>query len=209
MSAEQTIPILLYHKIGRPPPGALVRGQYVSPGLFRRHLSYLRDHGFESISLSDVVRSERPLPSRPVAITFDDGYQCLYEQAFPALEELGFGGTVFLVAGALGASNTWEQAVGDVAEPLLELGQVREMQAGGIEVGSHTVGHPHLTALSPEEARREIVDSRRQLEDSLQAPCLSFAYPYGDWDARVRDLVAEAGYEAACTTRRGAARPDG
>ncbi|UCC67889.1 MAG: polysaccharide deacetylase family protein [Armatimonadota bacterium] len=206
MSAEPAIPILLYHKIGRPPRGARVRGHYVSPGLFRRHLTYLRGQGYESIPLAQVVGSDRPLPALPVVITFDDGYRCLYEQALPVLAEFGFGATVFLVAGALGDTNTWEQAVGDVAEPMLELRQIREMQEADIEFGSHTMGHPHLTALPEEAARREVVESRRNLEDSLQAPCLNFAYPYGDWDARVRDLVAEAGYEAACTTRRAAAR---
>jgi peptidoglycan/xylan/chitin deacetylase (PgdA/CDA1 family) len=207
MTAEQTIPILLYHKIGRPPRGALVAGHYVSPGLFRRHLAYLKGRGYESLSLPDVVRTDRALPPRPVAITFDDGYRCLYEEAFPALQEFGFGAAVFLVAGALGGTNAWEQAAGDVSEPLLELGQIREMQKGGIEFGSHTMGHPHLTALGTEDARREIGESRRRLEDSLCTPCRSFAYPYGDWDARVRGLVAEAGYEVACTTRRAAARP--
>lgn len=207
MTAELTIPILLYHKIGRPPRGARVAGHYVSPGLFRRHLAYLKGRGYESVSLPDVVRTDRALPPLPVGITFDDGYRCLYKEAFPALQEFGFGAVVFLVAGALGGTNAWEQAVGDVAEPLLELGQIREMQEGGIEFGSHTMGHPHLTALATEEARREIAESRRRLEDSLCAPCRSFAYPYGDWDARVRGLVAEAGYEVACTTRRAAARP--
>lgn len=206
MSADNTIPILLYHKIGRAPPGALVRGHYVSLGMFRRHLAYLKDRGYESISLSDVVRSDRPLPFRPVVITFDDGYRCLYEEALPALVEFGFGAVVFMVAGALGGANTWEQAVGDVAEPLLGLEQMREMQTAGIEFGSHTMGHPHLTALPREKARREIVESRRLLEDRLEAPCRSFAYPYGDYDAGVRELVDEAGYEAACTTRRAAAR---
>jgi len=206
MSAEQTIPILLYHKIGRPPRGARVRGQYVSPGLFRRHLAYLRDHGYQGISLLEVARQERDSPPLPVVITFDDGYRCLYEEAFPALVEFGFGGMVFVVAGSVGGTNTWEQAVGDAAEPMLEVGQIREMREGGMEFGSHTMGHPRLTSLSPSAARREIGDSRKRIEELVGAPCSAFAYPYGDWDAGVRELVAEAGYEAACTTRRAAAR---
>jgi len=203
MDAEPTIPILLYHKIGRPPRGARVAGQYVSPGLFRRHLAYLKAHEYESISLLEVVRPARPLPPRPVVITFDDGYRCVYEHAFPALVERGYGATVFLVAGALGGTNTWEQ---DAEEPLLGLSELEEMRAGGIEFGSHTLTHPHLTALSSKEAAREIAESRARLEEALGCRCLSFAYPYGEWNERVRELVAEAGYEAACTTRRAAAR---
>ncbi len=206
MSAETPIPSLLYHKIGRPPRGARVPGQYVSPGLFRRHLAYLKGHGYQGISLPEVVRPDCPLPPLPVAITFDDGYRCLYEEAFPALAEVGFGALVFLVAGAFGGANTWEQAVGDVAEPLLDLGRIREMQQAGIQFGSHTMGHPRLTELPPDAARREILESRSRIEDLLQTPCRAFAYPYGDWDAPVRQFVAEAGYEVACTTRRAAAR---
>lgn len=202
MEREPRVPILLYHKVGRPPRGARVPGQYVSPGLFRKHLDYLAKHGYASLSLLDLVQKDRPLPPRPIAITFDDGYRCLYQEAFPLLAEAGFTATVFLVAGALGASNLWEQAVGDVAEQMLDLPEVREMRAGGIEFGSHTLSHAHLTELREEEARREIADSRARLAEALGEPCRTFAYPYGEWNARVKDLVAEAGYEAACTTVR-------
>jgi len=206
MAPDVAIPILLYHKIGRPPRGARVPGQYVSPKLFRRHLSYLGSKGHQTVSLLSVAERDCPIPARPLVITFDDGYRCIYEEALPALHEHGFSATVFLVAGALGGSNVWEQARGDVAEALLGLAEVQKMRVAGIEFGSHTLTHARLTALAPEEAAREIADSRARLEDALGAPCLSFAYPYGGWNAQVRSLVAEAGYRVACTTRRAAAR---
>jgi peptidoglycan/xylan/chitin deacetylase (PgdA/CDA1 family) len=206
MSADRAIPILLYHRIGDPPRGARVAGQYVSAALFRRHLSYLRRRGYETVSLIAIAERRCSLPARPVAITFDDGYRCLHEEALPALSEHGFSATVFLVAGAAGGTNTWEQAVGDVAEPLLGLSEMREMKEAGVEFGSHTLTHPHLTALPADVTAREIADSKARIEDLLGAPCRSFAYPYGDWNSAVRDLVAEAGYEVACTTQRAAAR---
>jgi len=209
MSADRIVPmpILLYHKVGRPPAGARVPGQYVSPGLFRKHLAHLKQAGYAPVSLLDLAWPT-PLPERPLAITFDDGYRCLHEHALPALREHGFTASVFLVVEGIGKTNTWEQAVGDVAEPILGLDEIRAMQAAGVEFGSHTLTHPHLTALAPEVAAREITESRARLEDLLGAPCLSFAYPYGDWDARLRDLVERAGYRVACTTRRAGVRPE-
>jgi len=206
MTKEPPIPILLYHKIGRPARGSRRPGQCVSTRLFRRHLAYLARYGYECISLLDVVRADRARPPRPVVITFDDGYRCLYEHALPALAELGWTATVFLVADGLGGTNAWEQAAGDVEEPLLGLAEIQEMRAAGLEFGSHTRSHPRLTELSEAEARAEIADSRARLAEALGAPCDSFAYPYGDWNPQVRDLVEEAGYQAACTTHRAAAR---
>jgi peptidoglycan/xylan/chitin deacetylase (PgdA/CDA1 family) len=142
-----------------------------------------------------------------MVITFDDGYQCLHEHALPALVESGFTATVFLVANGIGRTNYWETAIGDVEEPMLTTPQIAEMRQAGLEFGSHTLNHPHLTALSPAEAAREIGDSRQALADLLGEACQSFAYPYGDWNRSVRDLVAAAGYTLACTTVRAAARP--
>lgn len=207
MSRESTIPILLYHKIGDPPRGARGPGHYVSPGLFRRHLSYLHRRGYQSISLLEAVRRPPELPARPVVITFDDGYRCLHEHALPTLAEHGFTATVFVVTGGMGRVNYWEVAAGDVEEPMLGRMEIAEMQRAGLAFGSHTLNHPHLTALPAAEAVREITDSKKLLEETLGEPCRSFAYPYGDWNQQVRDLVAEAGYEAACTTVRAAARP--
>jgi peptidoglycan/xylan/chitin deacetylase (PgdA/CDA1 family) len=208
-NARPSIPILLYHKIGRPPRGARVPGHYVSPRLFVRHLDYLLRHGYSTISLLDVqaVSGRRPPIPRPVVITFDDGYECLYEHALPALSERGMTATVFLVTSGIGGSNVWEQAVGDVAEPMLSLSEIAEMREQGLEFGSHTLSHAHLTLLSEADAQHEISASRHALEQALGERCRTFAYPYGEWNQRVRDMVQQAGYEVACTTVRAAALP--
>lgn len=208
MPDKWAIPILLYHKIGDPPPRARVPGQYVSAKLFRKHLAHLVGQGYESVSLAGLAEPDRPLPAKPIAITFDDGYQCLYRDAFPALREHGFTATVFLVVEGIGGVNFWETAVGDVEEAMLTAEQIREMQAAGIEFGSHTLTHPHLTALSLGVAAREVAESRQRLQHLLGRDCSAFAYPYGDWSPEVRGLVAEAGYRVACTTRRAAARAE-
>jgi peptidoglycan/xylan/chitin deacetylase (PgdA/CDA1 family) len=205
MSREKRIPILLYHKVGRPPRGARVPGHYVSPALFRRHLEYLRRLGYESLS-AETLLSAQPLPAKPVVITFDDGYRCLHELALPALAECGFQATVFLVTTGIGGTNYWEAAVGDVPEPMLGPVEIAELRAAGVSFGSHTLSHRHLTELSDQEVRTELGESRARLAELLETPCRTLAYPYGDWDLRVRDLAAEAGYEVAFTTARAAAR---
>ena len=206
MAADPLTPILLYHKLGRPPQGARVPGHYVSPARFRRHLDYLIARGYTAIPLLDLVQAERPLPPRPVVITFDDGYRCLHEHALPALAERGLPATVFAVAGQVGGMNVWEQAIGDVAEPMLSLAEMREMEAAGIEFGSHTLNHVRLSAVDADETWRELVESRARLEELLGRPCRSLAYPYGDWSPRVRELTEKAGYQVACTTVKALAR---
>jgi peptidoglycan/xylan/chitin deacetylase (PgdA/CDA1 family) len=206
MAPHAPVPILLYHRLGTPPRGARVPGQYVSPRRFRRHLAFLRARGYHSLPLLALATPEAALPPKPVVITFDDGYAGLHRHALPALTELGFQATVFMVAEGIGGLNSWETAIGDVEESMLSLAQLQEMRQAGVEIGSHTLRHPHLTALPPAQMAQEIGDSRRRLEDQLGTPCLSFAYPYGDWNRTARDLVEKAGYRVACITRRAVAR---
>ena len=84
---------------------------------------------------------------------------------------------------------------------------VRRWLAGGQRIGSHTCTHPKLTELSPEQAREEITASKKKLEDWFGVPVLDFCYPSGDWNPRIADLVREAGYRSACTTRWGLNTP--
>jgi peptidoglycan/xylan/chitin deacetylase (PgdA/CDA1 family) len=73
---------------------------------------------------------------------------------------------------------------------------LRALAERGVEIGSHTISHPHLTQLDDDELRRELVESRERLEDGLGRPCRFVAYPYGDDDARVHEAARAAGYEA-------------
>ena len=212
MAVPYGIPILLYHRLGRPQGRSIVGGQYVSAGLFRKHMNYLVKAGYRSVSLTQVVGYMRKgvlRTPKPVAITFDDGYLSLYEHALPVLCECGLSATVFLTTDFVGKTNEWEQAVSDVCEPMLGIRQIEEMVASGIEMGSHTCGHVHLAGVSRSQAWREIAASKHRLEDMLGRPCLWFAYPYGEYTPEVRDLVDAAGYEGACSTLRVANRPGG
>jgi peptidoglycan/xylan/chitin deacetylase (PgdA/CDA1 family) len=128
------------------------------------------------------------------------------DSAYPILKELGIPATVFVVAGAIGETNEWDQQVGDCVEDILTADELRELDAVGFEIASHTMTHAHLIDLMDEGLKAEIYDSKRVLEDILQKPVPGFSYPYGEWDSRVRDTVIQAGYEYSVGTMKGVIR---
>jgi peptidoglycan/xylan/chitin deacetylase (PgdA/CDA1 family) len=78
----------------------------------------------------------------------------------------------------------------------------------GLDIGAHTLTHPALAQLDPAAARQEIVSSKKMLEDLAGRPVRHFCYPYGSWNAQVRDMVIEAGYETACIVGGGYNSPE-
>lgn len=201
------LPILLYHKLGPRPRGARLKGLYVSQELFARQLAELRAAGFRTAALPGRAHPAAGAPRR-IVLTFDDGCANVLQFGLRLLAEHQFHAIQFLVAGRLGGANDWDTAQGEVPVPLMDKAQVREWLAAGHRIGSHTVNHPWLTRLDPARAREEIAASKKMLEDTFGLAIEHFCYPYGDWNARVRDLVAEAGYLTACTTEPGINLPD-
>jgi peptidoglycan/xylan/chitin deacetylase (PgdA/CDA1 family) len=200
------LPILTYHKLGPRPARVRLKGMYLSRRLFERQLDELVREGFRSVSLS---QAGEPVSggAAAVTLTFDDGFQNVLEQGLPALTRCGFRAIQFLLPDLLGRTNEWEQAEGEVTERLMDAAAVRDWLDAGQEIGSHTRTHPWLTRIPLAMAREEITASRKQLEDRFQVSVRHFCYPYGDWNEAVRDLVAGAGYETACTTDAGLNRP--
>ncbi len=201
---EQGNPVLTYHKLGPRPARVRIKGLYLSQELFARQLQELQAVGYTSGSLEACAG---PVLGRKIVLTFDDGYVNVLRYGLAPLAQTGFRAIQFLVSGLLGRGNEWDGPLGEAPEPMMDAGQVREWQSAGHEIGSHTRTHPFLTQLPPDQAREEITSSRKELEDLFGRPILHFCYPYGDWNERVRDLVAEAGYKTACTTDPGINRP--
>lgn len=197
-----TIPILMYHKVAPVNQRSTLKGHYVSPRLFARQMAALCARGYEVAPLSRLFAGD--LSDRSVVITFDDGYENYFTHALPVLVRYGFPATVFLVANAIGRTNAWDANEGDVEERLMDLRQIREAQAAGTEFGSHTLDHVDLISATPDEAWRQISESRRVLEERLEMPVSSFCYPYGRKTEAIRDMVGRAGYRLACSTEKGA-----
>ncbi len=139
-----------------------------------------------------------------VHATFDDAFRSS-ATVFPDLHRLGVSIQIFVCTkyALVGAPLAIPELAGDDPNQLATMNwdELREHAARGIAIGSHTVSHPHLTALSDEELRSELNESRREIEDRLRRPCDDLAYPYGEHDARVRAAARAAGYGRAFALR--------
>ncbi len=196
------IPALTYHKLGPRPSGVKLKGLYVGEKLFAQQLAELREAGFSTPPLAEMFPVKGNF-QKQIAITFDDGFSNVLRYGLKPLAENKFYAIQFLVADLLGKTNEWDARSGEAQEPLMDAPQVHEWLAAGHEIGSHTLTHPHLTRLSPAQARDEIFTSKKKLEDLFDRPIEHFCYPYGDWNKSIYDLVAEAGYKTAFTTISG------
>jgi len=206
--------VLCYHSIHPTLPFASA-----TPEVFRQHLRWLRTH-CEVVPLTALAArarsggGERPL----VAITFDDGYEDNYSYAFPLLREAGFSATIFLTTGLIARDTGVIQTFCDLynvapdAVAGLTWQQIREMQRGGLEFGAHTHTHPNLAYIGTERARFEIRASRQILEEQLQVPVTTFAYPFGKpalhFDAGTVRVVAGLGFECAVAIHYRGVRAD-
>lgn len=186
------VPILMYHAVGHRPASA-VYGLSVSPRAFRAQMEILAGRGFTPLTtaaLGEGWRSGRPLPSRPVLITFDDGYEGVHRHALPVLAEHGFAATVFVSTGWL--RGAYDE--GGAPDTMLDWGQVRELAAAGVEIGGHSHTHPQLDQLDDARLRAETARCRDIIAGELGGHPASFAYPYGYSSRRVRQAVRAAGF---------------
>lgn len=200
------MPILTYHSIDD--SGSVIS---TKPEIFRRQMKSLNEGGYKAISLGELkkILTENSLPAgKFVVLTFDDGFQNFYAEAFPVLEEYGFQATVFLVTDYCGRSNNWAGNPPDLPKSkLLCWQEIKELNGCGIEFGAHTRTHPDLTRLSAAHAAAEIVESKTAIENSLGKKVTTFAYPYGNFNQSVRQ-IAETNFTSACSTNLGKAQAE-
>jgi peptidoglycan/xylan/chitin deacetylase (PgdA/CDA1 family) len=191
--------ILMYHKIDELPNGVRNPGNFVSPRCFEEQMDALRSWGYRTISFEQWMEYHDgagiTLPHRPLILTFDDGYTCFDEHAWPVLKARGMSATVFLVASQIGGANVWDE--GEVRLPLLGAERIRVLQSEGVDFGSHSVTHCPLARIASEEAFRELADSRRLLGELLGRDVDTFAYPFSNQSDSVRALARQAGYRCA------------
>jgi peptidoglycan/xylan/chitin deacetylase (PgdA/CDA1 family) len=202
-SGEESVevPILMYHSIADDGPEEL-KPYRLSPARFESQISYLKEHGFHSITLDDwrLAKTEgRRLPGRPVILTFDDGYVNFLTHAWPILERSGLSATVFVVTDKVGTTADWDKVTGDPL-PLMGWDDLRYLRDHGICIASHTATHPSLPTLSTEAIVQEGVRSREKLRVSLEVDATSIAFPFGHADERVRSAIGSAGYTLAVNT---------
>jgi peptidoglycan/xylan/chitin deacetylase (PgdA/CDA1 family) len=204
------IPILMYHSIRGGNEGRHAYYETItSPQVFAQQMKFLRENGYRALPWDEVTQSvPEGSTAKPVVITFDDGYADFYRRAFPILTEYSFTATVFVITGLMMS----ERACFKGTE-CLNLSEIRELHSHGVTFGSHTVTHPELRRLKPDEMEQELSGSKKALEDALGAPVGSFSYPYAFPEAdrkfvsSLADLLDKCGYEHGVTTILGTAQP--
>lgn len=200
--------MLMYHKIAAAPATTRLPALYVRPDEFDRQMEELTGAGLACVPYGEVL-SVVGEGRKGFCVTFDDGFRNVFDFALPVLRARGLRAIQFIVADLIGGEDAWDRAIGEPPQALMDDGQIRTWLAEGHEIGSHTLTHPHLPALSREQARAEIFDSRKRLEDRFGVPVRHFCYPYGDQNEAVRDWVGEAGYLSAPTVAFGTNLPGG
>lgn len=201
--------ILMYHMIAGPRRGARFNGLRVAPSAFERQLRWLREHGWQSFTVSELLDTGRALPEKAYAITFDDGYEDNFTQALPLLRKYGCKATLYLVVDRFDRDWSVQRKAhhdeGELRrEPKLSDAQVRELlDSGCFELGSHSVTHANFAQLGNTAVARELHDSRGALQQRFGVTVNSFAYPFGIYRPELGELVRRAGYRSAVTTREG------
>jgi len=187
--------VLCYHAVSETWADPLA----VRPAVLERQVRTLIWRGYRPVRAAETLSGH----GRLLHVTFDDAYRSIMG-AIPRLDQLGVPSTVFACA-----SYADDGRPLDVPELLTEVeanpeelatmdwDHLRGLVERQVEIGSHTLTHPHLTELSDSELNEELRTSRERLEDKLGRPCRFLAYPYGEHDARVRAAARLAGYEAA------------
>lgn len=204
-----SIPILMYHSVADAPPEA-TRSLAVHPGCFELQVSYLVKNGYTGLTFSDLAdrfRNGIELPERPVVLTFDDGYADFATEAWPTLRRHNFPATVFVTTGWV--ADAGPEAAGNPLDSMMSWAQIAVLSDAGIEMAAHSHSHPQLDQLSDDELRHELGHSKALLENAIDAPVRSLAYPFGYSSTRVRLAARSLGYRYGASVRNLRATPSG
>jgi peptidoglycan/xylan/chitin deacetylase (PgdA/CDA1 family) len=261
--------ILCYHRIGT---GGVPIYSGLPMQVFEAQMRFLRKN-YRLISLSDLLQElPNPMSCEPaVAVTFDDGYRDLFQQAYPILLKYHVPATVYLTVGAIETNKvswydkiflallvapgnvfewtldrrrripirsrperleaavqiiTWMRTLpdtvrreqcailenhvrmpqADLSDRMLTWEQVRIMRQGGVSFGAHTMNHPVVSRLTALELDKELLESKKILEDRIQDSVADFAYPFGKTDeisVEAERVLASGAYRSAVTTEHG------
>lgn len=198
------LPILLYHRVVKSKIKDSVVGIYVTEETFDEQLAHLQKNGFKTITFFDVHKAltgDMVLSEKNIILTFDDGYEDNYKNAFPLLKKYNFTAVIFLVTGL--DSNSWDVEKNEPGAILLSKEHVLEMYNYGIEFGAHTLNHANLIEISKNQLLKEIYNSKIYISKELKIPVISFAYPYGECNELTKDAVKSLGFEFGVATDSG------
>lgn len=187
------IPIIMYHYVREVDKSVDPLGWNLSidPEDFEKQLKYLKDNGYKSIHLADLIDGK--VPEKSVVLSFDDGLTDFYTTALPLLEKYGFTASNGIITGMIGANEH------------MTVDQIKACISAGIEITSHTVSHPDLSVSSEDTITQQITESRDYLEKMFGVAVTGFVYPSGKYNDSVLRILEENGYKIAITTDHGEA----
>ncbi|MGN6371749.1 MAG: polysaccharide deacetylase family protein [Solirubrobacteraceae bacterium] len=197
--SSATVPILMYHVINPPPAGAPFPGLYVTREELQAQVDALAKAGFHAVTMDQMLaawRGYRSLPSKPVVLSFDNGYQSQYTNALPVLRSVGWAGVENIQLTGLPPSQ------GGMSED-----QVRGLVAAGWELDTQGFSHADLIAITPSELRYQVAVARREVQRRYHVATNWFCYPSGHYNATVIAEVKAAGYVGATSVVPGWASP--
>jgi Predicted xylanase/chitin deacetylase len=188
---NKSVPVLMYHSIDYEKGNEL----RVPKEVFKEQMGYLKQKGYTTLTLNELYSffiNNKPVPDKSIVITFDDGYKDNFENAYPVLKEFGFNATIFVITSTV-----------DNDKNYLTSKQLKELDADGIDIESHTVNHEQLDKLTYDKQIDTLKDSKEYIEKVLGKSAKYTAYPFGKWNADTIKAVKDAGYSMVFTTASG------
>lgn len=193
------IPILIYHSVrpDYPEETSEQRLFNIPPDVLDQQLTFLEENGYTVISMDDLVQDlllgNTRNVTKPVVLTFDDGWKNQYNYAFPVLKAHHVTATFYV----------FTNPIMHEKPTFMSWDNLREMHTAGMTIGSHTITHPYLSKLSYEQLSHEVIDSKKIIEDHLGIVVKHFASPFGYSDDALVSLLKQAGYVTGRTTYKG------
>jgi len=201
--------VLMYHRVLVEKPKKGSQWHYVTVSDFRKQMNLIDRMGYTPITFSDYrlyMKGKLTLPSKPIIITFDDGYLDTFENAIPVLQELNMRAVIFVMGNRKLKCAQWDIMDESDDCPLMTDDQVRKANEMGFEIGAHSHGHLDLPGLLKKDLVYEVSQSKKSIEKVLKEPIHTFAYPYGRVNEKVKKVVSDSGFLFACGVYSGSAK---
>jgi peptidoglycan/xylan/chitin deacetylase (PgdA/CDA1 family) len=203
------IKVLMYHRVLLEKPEKESRWHYVTVSEFRKQMNMIDKLGYTPITFSDYqlsIEGKLTLPSKPIILSFDDGYLDTFENAIPILLELNMRAVIFVMGNRNLKSARWDELNDSESCPLMSDEQIKKVQKFGFEIGAHSLNHQALTDLSERNIVFEVTRAKEAIEEVIESSIQTFSYPYGSVNERVKKIVSESGFLFACGVYSGSAK---
>jgi peptidoglycan/xylan/chitin deacetylase (PgdA/CDA1 family) len=187
------IPVLTYHKVTNQRDFGI---NSISPHQFEKQLNIILELDYTPITFKGLLNNPS-LPPKPIIITFDDGYHCVYENVLPILNKYNTKAVIFVISNYIGKDNTWEPLPLQRKFRHLTSKQLIDLHNNGFEIASHSANHLFLPLYGIKTIKNEIASSKVVLQEIIKDEVLCFAYPYGFFNENIIKIVRESGYQFA------------